>query len=105
MIPSNTTSVGPTGQSHWLAIQKPINDATPPISEAKMVNWRMVRANKCAVSGGSSRKPNEINGPTLNTAMETVKPINRYVSASQNTTFLRSVTASVRSNDTSINSL
>src|ERR1051325_744875 len=74
-------------------MQKPKKEAAPPKTEEKMANWRMLAEKSWAVSAGMRRKPNEMRGPTLSTAMETVKPMSKNNSMSQKTTFLRSVMA------------
>jgi hypothetical protein len=77
MRPSSTTSVGPTGQSH--CVGQPEAEERRHATDERGEDDKPfhVAREQCAVSAGISRKPNEISGPTLNTAMETVKPMSR----------------------------
>ena len=70
-----------------------------------MTNHYMLRANRRAVSGGISKNPNAMSGPTLNTATLTVRPTSKSKVASHRKTFWPSVTAIARSKETSSNSL
>ena len=64
----------------------------------------MLRANKWAVTGGISKNPNVTSGPTLNTAIEIVRPMTRKSIPSHKSTFFLRVMAISRSKDTSMNS-
>ena len=65
------------GQIAFIGDPKSNERTDPPTADARIMNCRMVRVNGCEISAGIRRNPKAINGPTLNTAMDTVNPMSK----------------------------